>query len=72
MSTSISLHANRGDSIQLKIRDWTNYISVSITFGDHTVDFYPVPKNVGESTAEQVRELLVAFANAEVSHPSLH
>ena len=70
MSTSISLHANRGDRIQLKIRDWTNYISVSITFGDHTVDFYPVA-SAGESTAEQVRELLVAFANAEVSHPSL-
>jgi hypothetical protein len=70
MSTSISLHANRGDRIQLKIRDWNNYISVSITFGDHAVDFYPVP-SAGESTAEQVRELLLALSNPEISYPKL-
>ena len=72
MSTSISLHANRGDSISVKVRDWNNYISVSITFGDHSVDFYPVPKVAGESTAEQVRQVLLALSNPQISYPSLH
>jgi hypothetical protein len=69
MSTSMSIHAERGDKIAVEVKDWGTYMSVTVTFGRNSIAMYP-KEHEGVSVAEQIHEVLKAFANASVSFPN--
>ena len=67
MSTTTSIHAENGDKLSIEIKDWETYISVTISFGRNSVTMYP--KDGDKSVAVQVREVLKALSNPEMSFP---
>lgn len=69
MTTSMNIHAERGDKISVEVKDWETYISVTIAFGRNSIMLYP-KEHEGVSVAEQIHEVLKAFANVSVSFPN--
>lgn len=69
MTTSMNIHAERGDKISVEVKDWETYISVTIAFGRNSITMYP-KESEDVSVAEQIHEVLKAFANVSVSFPN--
>lgn len=68
MSTSMSIHAEHGDKISVEVKDWGSYVSVTVKFGSNSFTMYP-KESEEVSVAEQMREVLKAFANPTLSFP---
>jgi hypothetical protein len=69
MSTSMNIHAETGDKISVEIKDWETYISVTVAFGRNSFTMYP-KESSDISIAEQIHEVLKAFANVSVTFPT--
>lgn len=69
MSTQVNIHAERGDKISVEVKDWDTYMSVTVKFGSNSVTMYP-KESSDVSVAEQIHEVLKAFANVSVSFPN--
>lgn len=69
MSTSMNIHAERGDKIAVEVKDWGTYMSVTIAFGRNTISLFP-KEHEGVSVSEQIHEVLKALATVSVSFPN--
>jgi hypothetical protein len=68
MTTNIHIHGKKGDKISAEVNDWGTYISVEVSFGGSSVTMYP-KENSDVSVAEQVHDILKAFASMTVNFP---
>ena len=68
MTTNVSMHGKKGDKISVEVNDWGTYISVEVSFGGSSVTMYP-KENSDVSVAEQVHDILKAFASVTVNFP---
>jgi hypothetical protein len=68
MSTSMSIHAERGDKISLEVKDWGSYVSVTVKFGSNSFTMFP-KESPDVPVAEQIHEVLKAFASPTLSFP---
>jgi hypothetical protein len=68
MSTSMNIHADRGDKISVEVKDWGTYMSVTVTFGGNSITMYP-KETADVSVAEQLHEVLQAFSHPTISFP---
>lgn len=69
MSTSLSIHAERGDKISVEVKDWDSYVAVTVKFGRNSFTMFP-QESEDVSVAEQIHEVLKAFANPTISFPT--
>lgn len=69
MSTSMNIHAERGDKIAVEVKDWGTYMSVTIAFGRNTISLFP-KEHEGVSVSEQIHEVLKALASPTISFPN--
>jgi hypothetical protein len=68
MSTSMNIHADRGDKISVEVNDWGSYISVTVKFGGNSITMYP-KETADVSVSEQLHEVLQAFSRPTISFP---
>lgn len=65
-STSVGIHGNPGEEIKITVNDWSDYVSVEIALGSHTITIWPKPVDGEVKIGEQVYTVLKALANPEM------
>jgi hypothetical protein len=68
MSTSMNIHADRGDKIEVEVKDWGSYLAVTIKFGSNSITMYP-KETADVPVSEQLHEVLQAFSRPTIVFP---